>query len=113
MKAVTDSGPTEANQTKPEAIQNIFQLMKVVSAPETLTFFEEQYNTCQIRYGDMKKQLAVDMIAFTEPMREKIKAISGDEAYVSRVARMGKEKAHESASKTIREVREIIGFKKF
>jgi tryptophanyl-tRNA synthetase len=113
MKAVTDSGPTEPNQPKPEAIQNIFQLMKVVSAPETLNFFNEQYNACQIRYGDMKKQLAVDMITFTEPFREKIRAISADEAYVSKVAQMGKEKAQESAAKTIREVREIIGFKRF
>ena len=94
-------------------VNQIFQLMKVVSAPETLAFFEEQYNICQIRYGDMKKQLAVDMIAFTEPMRERIKEISADEAYVSRVARLGKEKAQESAAKTIREVREIIGFKRF
>jgi len=61
----------------------------------------------------MKKQLAEDMIRFTEPMRERIKMISSDEAYVSSIARMGKEKAQESASKTIREVREIIGFKKF
>ena len=113
MKAVTDAGPTEPNQIKSEPIQNIFQLMKVVSAPETFNFFDEQYNTCQIRYGDMKKQLAVDMIAFTEPFREQIKAISADEAYISRVARMGKEKAQENAAKTIREVREIIGFKKF
>ena len=113
MKAVTDGGPTEPNQTKPEAIQNIFQLMKVVSAPETLNFFEEQYNTCNIRYGDMKKQLAQDMIAFTAPFYERIKEISSDEAYVSKVARMGKEKAQENAAKTIREVREIIGFKHF
>lgn len=113
MKAVTDSGPTEPNQPKPEAIQNIFQLMKVVSAPETFSFFDEQYNACQIRYGDMKKQLAQDMIAFTEPFREKIKAISADEAYISKVVRMGKEKAKENASKTIREIREIIGFKNF
>jgi len=113
MKAVTDSGPTEPNQPKPEAIQNIFQLMKVVSAPETLNFFDEQYNTCQIRYGDMKKQLAQDMIAFTAPFYEQIKEISSNEAYISKVARMGKEKAQENAAKTIREIREIIGFKKF
>ena len=113
MKAVTDSGPTEPNQPKPEAIQNIFQLMKVVSAPETLNFFDEQYNTCQIRYGDMKKQLAQDMITFTAPFYERIKEISSNEAYISKVARMGKEKAQENAAKTIREIREIIGFKKF
>ena len=69
------------------------------------------YNTCQIRYGDMKKQLAEDMILFTAPFREKIKEISADEAYVSRAARIGKEKAQESASKTVSEIREIIGFK--
>lgn len=113
MKAVTDSGPSMPNQEKPEVIKNIFQLMHVVSAPETFNYFDEMYNTCQIRYGDMKKQLAEDMILFTAPFREKIKEISADEAYVSRAARIGKEKAQESASKTVSEIREIIGFKKF
>ena len=113
MKAVTDSGPTMPNQEKPEVIKNIFQLMHVVSAPETFSYFDEMYNTCQIRYGDMKKQLAEDMILFTAPFREKIKEISADEAYVSRAARIGKKKAQESASKTVSEIREIIGFKKF
>lgn len=113
MKAVTDGGPTVPNQEKPEVIQNIFQLMSVVSTKETYDYFDEMYNTCQIRYGDMKKQLAVDMIQFTEPFREKIKELLSDEAYISKVARMGKEKAQESAAKTIREVREIIGFKSF
>ncbi len=113
MKAVTDAGPTEPNQTKPEVIENIFQLMRVVSAPETVQNFDEQYNNCQIRYGDMKKQLAEDMVAFTAPFRERINELLSDEAYISKVARMGKEKAQASASKTIREVREIIGFKSF
>ena len=113
MKAVTDAGPTEPNQVRPEAIQNIFQLMKVVSTPETYNFFDEKYNTCQIRYGDMKKQLAEDMIQFTTPFRERIKDLLSNEDYISKVARMGKEKAQESAAKTIREVREIVGFKRF
>ena len=113
MKAVTDSGPAEPNQVKPEAIKNLFQLMTVVSGSTTTQYFEDQYNNQNIRYGDMKKQLAEDMIIYTTPFREQIKAISADEAYVSKVARMGKEKAHESAAKTIREVREIIGFKSF
>jgi tryptophanyl-tRNA synthetase len=113
MKAVTDSGPTEPNQPKPDAIQNIFQLMKVVSAPETFNFFDEQYNICQIRYGDMKKQLAQDMILFTEPFREKIKSLLSNEDYLMKIRRMGKEKAQENAAKTLREVREIIGFNQF
>ncbi len=111
MKAVTDGGPTEANQAKPDAIQNLFQLMSVVSAPDTLAFFEEKYNTCEIRYGDMKKQLAEDMISFINPFREKIEAITADQTYLDKVALTGKEKAQESARKTIREVRQIIGFR--
>jgi len=111
MKAVSDSGPTEPNQEKPQAIENLFQLMKAVSKPETLSFFEAQYNACQIRYGDMKKQLAEDIIAFTAPIYEKIMELRSNESYLSKVARQGAKKARESATKTVREVREIIGLR--
>lgn len=113
MKAVTDAGPTVPNQEKPEVIENLFQLMRVVSTPDTLEYFDEKYNSCQIRYGDLKKQLAEDMVLFTAPFRDRIKELLSDEAYISKVARMGKEKAQANAAKTIREVREIIGFKSF
>jgi tryptophanyl-tRNA synthetase len=113
MRAVTDAGPTEENEAKSEPVQNIFDLMKVVSSDETVTFFEEQYNTCQIRYGDMKKQLAEDIIKFTSPFLEKIKALSADDDYLRKVAKMGAEKARASARQTLDEVRDIIGFKTF
>lgn len=113
MKAVTDSGPTVKNQQKPQSILNIFNIMKAVSQQETIDFFDEKYNNCEIRYGDMKKQLAEDVINFTSPLREKILEISSNDDYIQKVAKMGAEKAHESASKTVKEVREIIGFKSF
>jgi tryptophanyl-tRNA synthetase len=65
----------------------------------------------QIRYGDLKKQLARDINAFCAPIREKILAYSADEQYMQQVAREGAERARESAEKTLREVREIIGFR--
>jgi len=111
MKAVTDAGPTQPHQEKSQPIENLFQLMRAVSSAETLAYFEEQYDSCQIKYGEMKKQLAEDMISFTAPFREKIKDLLGNKDYLSNVARMGKEKAQENARKTIRDVREIIGFK--
>ena len=113
MKAVTDQGPTEPMQAKPQPIINIFDIMAAVSPKETLNHFEELYNTCSIRYGDMKKQLAEDVIIFTAPFREKIKELSSNNDYLRKVAKQGAEKAIESASKTINEVREIIGFKPF
>jgi len=113
MKAVTDSGPTQMNQTKPESIDNLFTLMRLVSTVDTVNFFEEKYNACEIRYGDLKKQLAEDIIKFTEPVREKISDIYNDETYLRKVASEGAEKARISASNTLNEVRRIIGFRKF
>jgi tryptophanyl-tRNA synthetase len=113
MRAVTDSGPTEPNQEKPQAIENLFNIMKVVSTPDTVSYFDDKYNSCEIRYGDLKKQLAEDVITFTAPLREKILEIGANDEYLSKVARMGAEKARESAAKTVKEVREIIGFKPF
>jgi tryptophanyl-tRNA synthetase len=113
MRAVTDSGPTVENQQKPEEIQNLFDLMKVVSTQDTYAHFDNLYNTCQVRYGDLKKQLAEDMIIATAPIRERINDIANDAVYLRQVARYGAIKARESAAKTIKEVREIIGFKNF
>lgn len=113
MRAVTDTGPSQPNQPKTQGVENLFTLLNIMSNPETLSYFEEEYNTCRIRYGDLKKQLAEDIISFTLPIREKILEISGDEEFLKKVTRKGVEKARESALRTIREVREIIGFKSF
>jgi tryptophanyl-tRNA synthetase len=111
MRAVSDSGPTEPNQPKTQAIDNLFSLMKIVSTADTINFFEEQYNLCSIRYGDMKKQLAEDMVQFCAPIRERILEIDSNDEYIRKVAKIGAEKARESAQKTVKEVREIIGFR--
>ena len=113
MKAVSDSGPTEPNQEKPEAIQNLFTLMGIVSDASTLSFFNDKYDTCAIRYGDMKKQLAADIISYVSPIRERIENIYNDEAYLAKVAHQGAEKARESAAATLAEVRKLIGFRSF
>ena len=113
MRAVTDAGPTEMNQPIAEPIQNLFAIMKQVSTPDTLKHFQEKYASCEIRYGDLKKQLAEDVINFTSPIREKINDIKSNDAYLSKVAKMGAEKARENAVKTVKEVREIIGFRPF
>ena len=111
MRAVTDTGPTQPNQEKPEAIANLFTLMSLVSKPDTYQHFDSLYNNCAIRYGDFKKQLAEDIVAFTAPLYEKINEISGDDELLNRIMNLGKEKARESADKTIKEARQIIGFR--
>lgn len=112
-RALTDEGPKEPNSVKPEYIENLFTILKAVSTEEVVKHFEDKWNTCEIRYGDLKKQLAEDIITVTNPIRERIKDIQNNDAYLHKVVTEGAEKARESASKTLREVREIMGFKKF
>lgn len=111
MKAKSDSGPTEMNQRKPEEIENLFALLRAVSTPDTVEYFDDLYNRCQIRYGDLKKQLAEDMVAFVEPFRQRTLEISADEEALRRVIDHGKEKAQASAQRTIDEVRRVIGYR--
>lgn len=112
-RALTDEGPKAPNSEKPDYIENLFTILKVVSTQEVVDHFEEKWNTCEIRYGDLKKQLAADIIAVTTPIRERILEIEKDDAFLHRVTMEGAEKARESARKTLKEVREIMGIKKF
>lgn len=111
MKAVTDSGPTEPNSPVSESVNNLFTIMDVVSDSKTVKFFRESYANCTIRYGDLKKQLAEDIIKFTTPIYERMQELSSNEEMLKKTARIGAEKARESASKTVREVREIMGIR--
>ncbi len=111
MRAVTDSGPTESNQEMPEAIQNIFTILKIVSKQETVQHFTDAYNNCSIRYGELKQQLAEDIIAFTTPIKERIKEISSDEENLKKILKLGTEKARASARETLSEVRQAIGIR--
>jgi tryptophanyl-tRNA synthetase len=109
MKAKTDSGPTEPNSEMPDYIQNLFQLMSFVSDDSTIQKFRDDFTTANIRYGDMKKQLAEDMVTFIAPIREKAESIYNDRAYLKQVIEKGAEKARISAKETISQVRELVG----
>ncbi len=109
MKAKTDQGPTQNNSQKPDYIENIFQLMKLVSEEDVLNKFEADYNNCVIRYGDMKKQLAEDMVKFITPIREKAESIRNNETFLKEVMETGAEKARKSAQETIRLVKDAMG----
>lgn len=113
MKAKTETGPTEKNSEMPEAIKNLFQLMSLVGEKDAVEKFRDDFNNAGIRYGDMKKQLAEDMVRFITPIREKAEALYADKDYLKKIMSNGAEKARESANQTIRAVREKIGLNYF
>ena len=113
MKAVTDAGPTEPNSKMPEAVENLFTLLKIVSDNSTVEHFRNAYNNCSIRYGDLKKQLAADICKHTLPIRERIDDISADSEYLKRVVNDGRDRARASASATLAEAKRAVGFRNF
>lgn len=111
MRAVTDAGPQAPDSLVSEPVANLFSLMELVSEPSTLQHFKAAYADCSIRYGDLKKQLAEDILKVTLPIRERILEIRDDEAYLGRIARHGAERARETAAKTLAEVKHIMGIR--
>ena len=83
--------------------------MQLVSDKTTLEKFTADFNSANIRYGDMKKQLAEDMVKFIAPIREKAAAIRKDEALLAKIIREGAERSRESARTTIEAVRKAMG----
>jgi tryptophanyl-tRNA synthetase len=108
-KAKSDSGPTEKNTPKPDYIENLFSLMKLVSSEEVIRKFEDDYNNASIQYGKMKDQLADDMILYIRPIRDKVNTILNNENYLKEVMEKGAEKARKSARATMDVVRQAMG----
>lgn len=113
MRAVTDEGPKEPNSPVSEPVNNLFTLMELVSEPDVVKHYRDAYADCSIRYGDLKKQLAEDILKVTLPIRERILDIRNNDEYLSRVVRDGAERTREYAARTLADVREIMGIKKF
>jgi tryptophanyl-tRNA synthetase len=116
MSAVTDSGAVDANDPNPamsEGVKNLFSIMKVVSEADVYKHYHKEYESGVRMYGNLKKQLAEDIVKFVSPIREKYDAIYNDNDYLRNVVSLGAEKARESASKTLKDVKEIIGFRQF
>ena len=93
MRAVTDEGPKEPNSPVSQPVENLFMLMNLVSEPEVVEHYRNAYADCSIRYGDLKKQLAEDLLKLTLPIRERILDIRGNDEYLSKVVREGAERA--------------------
>ena len=113
MRAVTDEGPQTPNSPMSEPVANLFSLLELTSTPDVVKHFRDAYADCSIRYGDLKKQLAEDILAVTTPIRDRVNDILADDDYLRRVVKQGAEKARESAARTLADVREIMGIRKF
>ena len=102
-------GTVEGKGGMPDAVANLFQLLRLVAGNDVVEKFEADYAAGTIRYGDMKKELAEGMVKFIAPIRERATSILHDEVYVRRVMEQGAAKARASAQVTVGMAKEAIG----
>lgn len=113
MKIKSDVVPVKKNSVKPEAVENLFLFLKLVGSDDVVAKYEDDFNNCTIRYGDMKKKLAEDMVNFIAPIRRRVNEILDDETYLKKIMKMGAEKAVANAEVTMQQVRSSMSLNYF
>jgi tryptophanyl-tRNA synthetase len=108
-KAKTDSGSGQPGAPMPESVQNLVDLMKLVSSPDAVAFYEAAWDNQTIRFGDMKKQLGEDMVSFIAPIRERAKDLQRNTDYLKKIMKAGAEKARANAAQTLQQAKKLIG----
>ena len=104
--AVTDSGSeVRRGQEKP----GITNLIEIVAAVRGVDPSAVEDSFAESRYGDFKKAVAAEVIAYLEPVRERYTQLREDEAALESILARGAEQAREIASETLVDVRERMG----
>lgn len=105
MKAVTDSsGKISYDLKNKPAISNLLTIYSIVSG-KTLKSLELIYK--DKGYGDFKRDLADNVIAFLEPFRKRFEKITDKE--IKKVLENGAKYARKVAQKKIMEVKKVVG----
>ena len=106
--AVTDSD-TEI-RFDPEAKPGVSNLLTIYSAlsGRTVAALEESY--AGRGYGDLKKDLAEQVVEFVTPFRDRTLALLDDRAELARILDDGARRAGEVAEATLRDVYDRVGF---
>lgn len=107
-KAVTDTGP---QKTISPGVKNLFFLLEVFADKETYLHFKTLYEKKSLKYAELKKVLAKNIIEKLAPIREKRKELEKNKNYIEEILEEGAKKAKKIAQSTLNEVKEKIGLK--
>ncbi len=109
MSMLTDpKRPRRADPGHPDEC-NLFPYY-VIFAQEATESVRKECVSAQRGCVDCKKQLAEELVRYTEPLRSKRKEVLQDPDYIRDVLSDGARHAREVASQTMKEVREVIKF---
>src|SRR4051812_23940310 len=105
-RAVTDSGSDVARGDDKAGITNMIEILarvRGVSPEEVERDFEGR------RYGDFKTAVGDEVADWLSPVRERYSDLRGDDGALEDILDAGAEKARAIASRTLADVREVMG----
>ena len=106
MRATTDSNPAVDFAALGAGVENLLNIFQAFSG-WTKEKMREHFH--EMRYGDLKKQVAEMVVTSLEPLQKRYREIIGEPGYVDRVLRDGAERVSPIAKSTVRLVKERMG----
>jgi tryptophanyl-tRNA synthetase len=104
--AVTDSGSEVRRGAEKPGISNLIEILAAVRGVDPKAV---ENDFAESRYGDFKKAVAAEVVAYLAPVRERYAQLREDEAALEAILARGAEQAREIASRTLVDVRERMG----
>jgi tryptophanyl-tRNA synthetase len=105
--AVTDSGAEVRRGDDKPGVTNLIDIMTVATG-ETPGAIEERYDSGG--YGKFKGDVAEAVIALLEPIQARYSELRGDAAELTRLLRVGADKARAASTPTLEAMYERMGF---
>jgi len=107
-RAVTDTGPADSDEMSP-GVKNLFTLLEVFAPAEVYERFQADYAAGQLRYKELKEELAEAVVATLAPIRERYEELLAKPDDLREIVHAGAERARGIAQETMREVRDRMG----
>ncbi|MBN1963905.1 MAG: tryptophan--tRNA ligase [Anaerolineae bacterium] len=110
MRAVTDSGRDIRFSDDPEkaGVNNLLQIYEVLTGADSRQAVEAHFEGKG--YGDLKREVAEVVLEAIAPIRARYNEIAEESGYLDDVLARGAERAAAFAEKTLRTVKERVGF---
>jgi len=107
-KVPTDSGKGSSAPTQ-GGVATLFTLIELVEGQDKRKYYENEYVSHGVRYGDLKNELSRSIYNYIKPMQEKRKELESNPNYIKEVVEKGSSRAVEIASSVLGEVEEKMG----
>lgn len=106
--AVTDSG-VNTEGVMASGVENLFNLLKACGKMDIYNAQMDIYQSGNIRYGDLKHEVAEAIVELTQPFRERLADFQSRKKEVQAEIKESSANIRKIAQQTMREVKELTG----